>query len=547
MQLKLLPYKIISLIKRLPNMRCLTNIYFFLLTVFIISVHADFGWNLPPEDLTQSNNNASQPQICCDNSGNAFAVWTITLEGEVNSTIQAAYFNGITLTWSNFTILSDDSENANDPQICCDDSGNAFAIWDQSNGSNTIIHTSHFDGISWIPMGDLSASGQSAFEARICCNNSGEAFAIWRRSDGLNTIIQASNFDGSSWTSISDVVNLSPNGQTSSAAEVCCNDLGHAVAVWQTSNASPFFIQASNFDGSSWTPPDSAPILSDTAQNARTPAVCCDNSGNAIAVWQRFNGSNNIIQASQFDGSSWAFEGDLSAPGGSAGSAQVCCDNSGNAFAIWQRSNGSNNITQASQFDGSSWTPISEVFELSAPGQSAFSQQICCDDFGNAFAIWQRSNGSNNIIQTSQFDGISWSSPAENLSSAGISSTSPQICCNNSQRAISIWNLSSSPNPVIQSALYLPPILSPTNFQGNRVTNRFPSQSAVSAHLSWTPNTDPNVTSFSIYRNENLIATIPSYLSSYKDCNIDPCQSYSYTIISVNTTGDESTGETISI
>jgi len=532
-------------------MKILRNLPFFLFTLFITSAYGDFGWNLPPANLSDPTGDPRSPLICCDASGNAFAIWDFRADGSPNRIIQVSRFDGTTLTWSDPFDLNDDSQSSSEPEICCDNSGNAIAVWENSNGSNFIIRASHFDGNTqmWSDSIPISAPGQSANAPRVCCDNFGNAFAIWDRSDGSNRIIQVSHFDGTSWTPLDQISNLSANGQNARSQQICCDDSGNAIAVWYRSNGSNNIIQSSYYNGTSWTPINQVFNLSADGQDALRPRICCDDLGNAIAVWQRSNGSNDIIQSSRFNGSSWEpFESgtDLSESGQNASAPRVCCDNSGNAIAVWERSNGSNDIIQASFFDGSSWTAFSDIDNLSTEGQNASFPYVCCDNSGNAFATWYRSNGSNDIIQSSQFDGVAWSIP-DDLSAEGVNSRSSKVCCNDTGRAINVWNAGFSPNPVIQSSFYLPQTFPPANFQGNRVTNRFPSQSAVSAHLSWTPNTDPNVTSFNIYQNGNLVATVPSYLSSYKDCNIDPCQSYSYTIISVNTTGDESAGETIVI
>src|SRR5438874_586268 len=90
---------------------------------------------------------------------------------------------------------------------------------------------------------------------------------------------------------------------------------------------------------------------------------------------------------------------DLSAAGQNAGEPQVAFDGSGNALAVWRRSNGTNFIVQ------SAFRPAGGAFgapvDLSAAGQNAFQPQVAFDGAGNALAVWERSNGTNNIVQSS--------------------------------------------------------------------------------------------------------------------------------------------------
>jgi len=527
-------------------MEYLKKVCFLLFVLFNINVQANFNWNLPPQDLTSFDDLATTPQICCDNSGNAFAVWSIKLSGTSNFFVQTAFFDGNTFTWSNFTTLSDDSQDAFGARICCDNSGNAIAVWQRSNGTDSIIQASHFDGSSWSSVIDLSEPGEGAFIPQVCCDNSGNAIAVWVRSNGTNSIIQSSYFDGSSWSSVMD---LSEPGESAAPPQVCCDNAGNAIAVWQRTNGTNTIIQAAHFDGSSWAPSESGINLSAPGLNSFNPQVCCDNLGNAIVVWEQHNGTNIIVQSAHFDGNSWSGVSNLSEAGKNSTRPQACCDDSGNGVAVWTGEEGVNEIIKSSFFDGSDWTPLDSIYDLSEPSLSTGKPHVCCDNLGNAFAIWIRYNGTNHIVQSSRYNGSSWEpfESGDNLSEGGDQSDNPQICCNSLGQSIAIWDRGSLSNAIIQSTFYLPQIFPPSNFQGNRVTNQFPTQSAVSAHLSWTPNTDPSITAFLIFKNGVLLTTISSNFSSYTDCNISPCQSYSYSIVSINVIGDESDAEIIEL
>ena len=71
--------------------------------------------------------------------------------------------------------------------------------------------------------------------------------------------------------------------------------------------------------------------------------------GDASAVWDRSNGTNSIVQAAQLPvgASAWQAAQNLSAAGENATAAQVAADSQGDVTAVWQRSNGTNTIVQA--------------------------------------------------------------------------------------------------------------------------------------------------------------------------------------------------------
>ena len=147
---------------------------------------------------------------------------------------------------------------------------------------------------------NLSEAGQSASSPRIAVDPSGIATAVWQRSNGSNTIIQSlTQTDPGVWPALDKTVDLSVTGQNASFPEIAINDFGIATAVWQRSNGTNTIIQSlTQTDPGVWPDPAESVDLSATGQNAYNPQIAVDPSGNATAVWSRYNGSNNVIQAS---------------------------------------------------------------------------------------------------------------------------------------------------------------------------------------------------------------------------------------------------------
>ena len=85
-------------------------------------------------------------------------------------------------------------QNALSPQIAIDAAGDAAAVWEHSNGTNTIIQSASrpVGGAFSAPI-DLSVAGQNALEPQIAIDAAGNAVAVWQRSDGTNGIIQTAS------------------------------------------------------------------------------------------------------------------------------------------------------------------------------------------------------------------------------------------------------------------------------------------------------------------------------------------------------------------
>jgi len=214
-----------------------------------------------------------------------------------------------------------------------------------------------------------------------------------------------------------------------------------------------------------------------------------DPTGNATAVWIRNTGVNNIVETKRYDVSSgiWsATATGLSQSGQNAALPQVAMDSTGNAIATWQRSDGSNTIIQTKRYDGS-WPD--EAIDLSESGQNATKSQIAMDSSGNGIATWTRSNGTNTIIQAKRYDVSSdmWSSNATNLSEDGKNADDSQVSMNSLGNGIAVWARADNQtdNTVIQTIFFSTQLSAPTNLTATKKCLRFPTQTDIVHCLTW--------------------------------------------------------------
>lgn len=501
---------------------------FFSFALFFIPLQVIAGWSSPPTPVSEAipGRTPSNVIVCCNNKGEAFAVWT---DNNVNPNLQASFYDGT--SWGSTTPISPSSSPFLEFQLCCNDSGNAFAIWQQVTGGQGQILVSKFANNTWTlmpPLSPLFPAGNA--DPQICCDDSGKAIAIWSQPIGTDVRMEASYYDGSTWTLAP--APISNAGENAAFPSLCCNNTGgifNAFALWIAGGN----IQTSHFDGVSWSP--TPQILATGAEPVSN--ICCDDQGNAFAAWQLF--SPRVYQATQYKAGAWTgINTTLSDPGGPfADIPDICCEN-GEANAIWIRQVGAVGPLQveASHFDGANWTPP-PGFLLSSSNVSSFSPHISCDETGNAIALWEQ----NSLVASANFDGSTWS-PAQLISTPGQLAGLDDLCGNDSGRAVAVWvNRTLS---IIDSAFFYP-ISPPTNFRGFLLTNRTATQSATLAVLSWTPSTNAAVVSYQIRRNGILIATVPANVASFRDCLINPCDRLIYTIISLDAFGNPSLSSTI--
>ena len=411
------------------------------------------AWSTPV-NVSNAAQSENFPQVAVDGSGRATAVWQDHYGS--NYVVQASTsLNGA--PWSTPADLSATTQEAYNPQVTVDGSGRATAVWRGNDATNRIVQaSSSLNGAAWSTPANLSPTGQDASNPQITVAVSGLATAVWDRYDGTNFILQAStSLDGAAWSA---PANVSTAGQDASFPQITVDGSGLATAVWQDYDGANHIVQAStSLNGEAW----SIPInLSTVGQDASSPQVAVDVSGRATAVWHRHDGTNYFVQAStSLHGAAWSIPVDLSIAEGD-GSPQITVDVSGLATAVWDRVDGTNFTVQAStSLNGAAWSAPTNV---STAGQYAYDPQITVDGSGLATAVWLGYRGTNHIVQAStSLNGAAWSTPVD-LSTAGQDVDRPQITTDGSGFATAVWQGSDGTNNIVQASFFDSRVENPT-------------------------------------------------------------------------------------
>src|SRR5690606_34914802 len=101
------------------------------------------GWGTATLIETDNTGPARNPQVAVDSAGNAIAVWQQS-DGTRDSIWANRYVVGT--GWETATLIeTDDTGAAESPQVAVDATGNAIAVWQQSDGSSSYIWASRYD------------------------------------------------------------------------------------------------------------------------------------------------------------------------------------------------------------------------------------------------------------------------------------------------------------------------------------------------------------------------------------------------------------------
>jgi hypothetical protein len=335
--------------------------------------------------------------VAIDPDGGAVAAWS-RFDG-TTARVQAALLEPGTTAFGAPVTLSAAGGNATDPQVALDAAGNAVVLWSRFDGSvNRIQATFRPTGGSFGATQTVSASGQSAVFPRLAVNPAGNAVAVWQRFDGADQRVQAAfrpaggGFGG--------VQTISVAGQDGTAPDVAIDAAGRAVAIWQRFDGSDQRVQAASraATGSFGAPQ----TLSAAGQDSVDPDIAVGAAGAAVASWQRFDGSVQRVQVSVRPlGGSFAAPQTVSPAGLQALDPRVGAAADGAAIVVWQQ-------VQGGRFEiDTSRRPAGGQFgaaaRISEAGTGALSPDLAFDAEGDALAGWHRFANNEFEVQTADW------------------------------------------------------------------------------------------------------------------------------------------------
>ena len=99
-------------------------------------------------------------------------------------------------------IEADAANDLDDPQVAMDATGNAIAVWEQSDGTRVNIWTNRYTaGVGWgtAQLIENDNAGDATAPA-IGTDAAGNAVAVWQQSDGTHTNVYANRYvAGAGW------------------------------------------------------------------------------------------------------------------------------------------------------------------------------------------------------------------------------------------------------------------------------------------------------------------------------------------------------------
>ncbi len=420
---------------------------------------ADKPWTNPEslaDNISPDGQDAYRPQVAMDNNGNTVIVWD-QYDGSNWQIFKSEYRNGI---WTNPASLTDnispDGQNAWYPQVAVDNNGNAIIVWHQCDYSTCQIFKSEYRNGTWINPVSISPRGKVAWSSQVAMDDNGNAVIVWQQyeDNGKEQIFKSEYRNGTWNTELLTNNIISPNGKTNDPhPQVAMDNNGNAVIVWHQCddyNNSNCQIFKSEYRNGIWTNPASlTDNISSDGQNAYYyPQVAMDDNGNAVIVWNQYDGNgNHQIFKSEYRNGTWinpaSLTDNISPEGQDAKSPQVAMDDNGNAVIVWSQYDGSNYQIFESEYRNGTWTNPTLTDSISPKGKNASKPQAAMDNNGNAVIVWHQYDGSNKRIFKSEYRNGTWINPTSltnNISPEGQDAYRPQVAMDDNGNTVIVWD-----------------------------------------------------------------------------------------------------------
>ncbi len=294
-------------------------------------------------------------------------------------------------------------------------------------------------GPRWLPAVDVSTPGSDALVPVVALDGRGDAVVVWAQSfDSHWAVMAAKRTAGRPW---SPPRAISSTTSDAASPQVATDADGDAVAVWQWFDGQHSIIQSADYDfrKGRWSKPAN---LSQGGRDSVAPRLAVDAAGDAVAVWTTLSFVGWTVEGTiRPAGGAWEKAADIITPVVGTASPDVAVDASGNAVAVWAATTGTAWVVQASYHPaGGSWAVAAN---LSQPDRTeSITPQVAIEPTGEADVVWSGSSGGTPAIEQSvRSPSGAWAAPRV-LSPAGAAGVAPLIAVGDRGDAAVVWTSS---------------------------------------------------------------------------------------------------------
>lgn len=368
--------------------------------------------------------------------------------------------------WGTAILLETTNESATFPRIAVDGSGNAIAVWQQTDATTeriSIWANRYIADTGWETAQLLETDDTGdAVGPQIALDPNGNGLAVWQQSDGTRTNIWAKHFTAgtTSWGT-TDLIE-SDNTGDAVTPQVALDPNGNGIAVWRQFDGTQYHIMANIYTaGAGW---GTAQTIESNSGDALAPQIALDSTGNGIAVWRQADGSQINVWANRYAAGVWDTPRSfiptdtVTTDTGDAAVPQIALDPDGDGLVVWQQqqtlktpiTNPPNDVW-AIHYDATTATWDTTPHLLETATGNAINPQIAADASGNGLAVWQQLDGARYHIWANRYtaSATSWGTAVLIETNNPGTALVPQIAMNDAGKGIAIWEQTSGARTTI--------------------------------------------------------------------------------------------------
>jgi hypothetical protein len=381
----------------------------------------------------QIHDDGTAPALAVDAGGNAVAVWTQT-----NGFWSSRYTPSG--GWSPVERISGGGDALPTAKVAMGAAGNAVAVWAQFFVNSNIFTNRYTPSGGWGLSHQIDDASGDGAAPQVAMGANGWVIAVWAQSDGARDDVWSNRYEpGSGWGTPERIE--TNNTLEASGAQVAVDANGNAVAVWAQSDGTRFDIWSNRYAPSSrWA--DARRIEANNSGDALRPQVGADADGNAVAVWQQFDGVTFDIWSSRYAGGSWGDPARIEdEDDGDASDPRVAVALDGSAVAVWQQFDGVNDDIWSNRYMPSSGWGTAVRIETNEAG-SASEAGVAVDPSGIAVAVWKQfDEQGDNIWANRSTPNGGWGT-AERIDTDDRGTLSfPGVAMDPSGNAVAVWRV----------------------------------------------------------------------------------------------------------
>lgn len=386
----------------------------------------------------------SYPRVAVASNGDALAVWQQVYNGR--DVILSARYSPAASWGSAQPIAPNNTGSARDHDTAIDPKGNAVVVWQERDSTDNrykIWAAPNSAGTGWGSPGriDTNISGD-AIEPKIAMDDSGNATAVWLQTNSFTNRVWANRYTPAAGWGQATLLQTDTTG-LSLAPRIAIDKNGNALASWVEYSSMVYSVRAKRYRPAAGWDANTRNIAG-TSGYAETPDICFDPSGNAVAVWSQMTTTQTAqtsIWANRYAPATGWLGAELleTNEDGSAYAPRVAVDGNGNAMVVWMQPSANALQIWWNRYDATAGWSNAQFIQQAAPGDNQYPR-VAIDQAGHAISVWPQFEGGASRIQASFYDPIAgWSVPQAISSGTTAIELYPEIAMNAAGSAMAVW------------------------------------------------------------------------------------------------------------